>query len=443
MERERAEFSFLDSALQRSIGDIRQAVEGSGDLGRQASQLGSYLLGALAAIGNRARELAERFSATTEQTELEALLRQLRHLNSYVRSLHETVAWLESIRSPSLSLGLAFYLQESSAAILKGEAELVLHRGAAYMYSTMGLKRPFEQLLSRLNAAVPAGATPVVVIYPSVEEERTLLHPIFMHELGHEAVERHSLRDLVKRAHPDIDDLDRRFGEAVAQVVAEHVAAGEPLSSEEAEGILRGVLDAWLDELLCDQLALGYLGPTYIFAASSFLLPTSSSEASATHPPTSIRIGYLLDFLRELGWEPFLASRVPSILGWLTGVAKSDAVGPDDHIGAFVRQAVLELAAPMRGITAQHLGGCFRPDDYLAIASQLETSLKNSIPPIQLENRAPAGRREILLACWLSCLDKLGDEPSSLHGALADLDLQRFFAKTLEMTYVLERWRVP
>jgi len=444
MDGEHAGFGFLDSSLHRAINDLRQAVGAAATDTTRGSQLGRYLLAALEAIENRGEVLADTFRTTSDQTDRDAISREVRHLNSYVRSLHDSTAWLESLRSPTLSLGVVFFVQEASRVFMGTEPDLVLHRGAAYNYSTLGLKSALEPLLARLGGSLPDGPSPVVVIYPSLEEDRTLLHPIFLHELGHETVNREGLRDRVKSAHPDIADLDRRFNEAVAEMRHEHEARGEAISEAEAGATLRGVLDAWLEELLCDHLALAYLGPSFLFAAASFLLPTSSAEASRTHPPSSLRMSFLLAFLQELGWRPLLDERTPNVMKWLDDIASLDRTTSTDHAGAFVRQALRELVEPVQRIAIEALGDHFRPEAYAEVAEQLAQRLEHEIPPVQLETAQPAGRREILLACWLYCfgLPTLGDDPATLQGALAEVERQRFFAKTIEMSFVLEQWRV-
>lgn len=101
MDRKRAGFGFLDSSLHRAIGDLRQAVAAAASDATRGSQLGRYLLAALSAIESRGEALAATFNATSDPTDQEAIAREVRHLNSYVRSLHESTAWLESVRSPT------------------------------------------------------------------------------------------------------------------------------------------------------------------------------------------------------------------------------------------------------------------------------------------------------------------------------------------------------
>jgi len=438
------ELAFLGSALRRSVQDLRQAIQGARAPEQvRGAQLCAYLVAALDAIEARTVALEERFNSTTAEPEREAIVRELRHLNAGIRGLHEATPWLESLRTPSLSLGLVYFLEETSGILLKGTADLVMNRDAPYMYSTMGLEKSFALLLSELDSSVPEGPPPVVISYPRLEEERILLHPVFVHELAHEAVDRHALRDLVYGRHPDIDDLNSRFGEAVAAAV-EHQQAitGQAPSAEEAAVMLRGALNGWLEELLCDHLALGYLGPSYLLAAAAFLLPVSSTEPSGTHPPSSLRARLLLDFLDDLNWREFLDSRIPTIMEWLQAVTAQSPRGPvPDHV-SFVQAAVVELAEPMRRVTTEHLGSAtFHPAHYTSVAEQLEPMLENQVPPVQLQTGGAAGRREILVASWLHSLTRFGADTASLNSALADLELQRFFAKALEMSFVLEHWR--
>jgi hypothetical protein len=340
-----------------------------------------------------------------------------------------------------LSLGNVFFIHEASRILVGPDADLVLHRGPSYMYMSFGLNSMFQPVAALLGMALPERSS-MVLIYPSEEEERTLLHPLFVHELAHETVERENLPERLRNAVSDPAAFARRLTATARAVVAERSARGEVISDPEAEIEVGTRLDQWLTELLCDQLALAYVGPAYLFSAACFLLPTVSAQ-STTHPPAAMRIGLLLAFMDSLGWRKLLKAEIPIVLDWLDGIAAADTLQLGDARETFVRDTIGELTPAIRQTAIDVIGGAFEPDEYVPVADQLRDRLSNKIPPAQLESGDPAGRREILLATWLHCfgLARLGDDPATLQGALADIELQQFFSTALEMSYVLEGWQ--
>ncbi len=436
------DFDFLEGTLKRSTGDLREAVNRTRERGlTRGAQLCAYVMAAVDAVDERTIRLRRRFDTTTEDDELQALINELTMLNHYVRGQHRITAWLESLRVPSLGLGVVYFLEEASAHLLKGPVDLVMTAEAGYEYSSMDIGRSSE-LISVLRAIVPEGPSPIVVSYPRLEEERVLLHPIFLHELGHQAVDRHALTTKTQALHPDASSLDRQFDKAATGMVAAHAQRGESIQLEVAKDNLRLVFRNWLDELLCDAVAVGYLGPSYLLASAAFLLPESAISTSETHPPSSLRVAFLLKFLEELGWLPLLRSRIPGIIDWLdASSAGSPFARPSDYLQSFLCGAFQELTAPMIAVTGDHLGpSVFRCDAYAEVAAELELMVSSRIPPVQLNSGAAAGRREMLTAAWLTRLLELGDTPSSLPRALQDVELQRFFGKSLEMSFVLQEW---
>jgi hypothetical protein len=438
------EIAFQASALRRSLRDLVEAVKiAEGTEQKRGLQLCAYLRKALDAIAKRIAALELQFAASAAATEQAAIIREVRLLNAAVRGLHDSVPWLGSLRAPTLSLGLIYFLDEAAAALLRGRADLILNAGASYMYSTMALERSFAILLSKLGEEVPAGPAPLVITYPKLEEERVLLHPVLVHELGHDAVNHHDLRDQVFKRATNLDHLNRQFEEAVKSFEQfQRDTGAEPVSQEECALMLRRLLTAWLEELLCDHVALAYLGPSYLFAATAFLLPVSSAQPSDTHPASHARIRMLLQFVRVLDWHRLLEARVPGIMRWLNAVSEEPLPAEVPGFLRFVDDAMDLLAIPMRETVTEHLRDeVFRPVSYENVSEELKDLLGNEVLPAQLSSSEPADRRAILLAGWLHSIEQRGDRPESIPGALENLDIQRFLAKALEMSFILERWR--
>lgn len=200
-------------------------------------------------------------------------------------------------------------------------------------------------------------------------------------------------------------------------------------------------MNSWLDELLCDTIALGYMGPSFLLAATAFLFVSAKNDASPSHPSPSIRVRWALDCLDRLGWLDVLRRQFPKTVEWIEWLGQVPASGPADHVGTFVLGALRELQGPAFDVVSAFLGrSVFRPEEYLEVEGQLLELLKYRIPPVQLEDGTAAGRRQVMLACWLSQLDRHGDSAEGIASALDDVEMQRFFAKAIEMSYVLEQW---
>jgi hypothetical protein len=436
---------FLARTVRRGGDELQRAIASAEASGPpRGGQLCAYLKSALEAINARTKILRDDANAATNE-ERRAIAQELRLLNAAVRALHGSTPWLESLKEPFLSLGLIYFLDDACEDLLHVRSDLVLTPDARYMYSTFGLAQVFETLLAKLDAEPPKGSAPIVINYPRLERDSLLLHPVFIHELSHDAVGRHNLRDRIFAQYDNLDALDQQFTQAVAALVQFQENSTETaISEEEAAVMLRGLLNGWLDELLCDQLALTYLGPSYLLAATAFLLPVGRKQPSATHPPASLRLSLMLRFLQAMEWRPEVDERIPSIARWLDSIANQGPQTEQADYLQFVHSAVAMLANPMRQVASDHLGkAVLTPDDYKSQSQELGALLRHGVLPAQLEGGAPADRRAVLIAAWFHALERSGDEPLSITAALEDTESQRFFAKALEMSFILEEWRTP
>jgi len=433
------ERSFLAESVRRSTTALRREIEGVSDAGG-ASSLCAYLSTILSAIETRVAELGARSSQEQDDATRAAILDELRILNLTGRGLHEAMPWLASLRSPRLHLGLSYFLSEAASAILDGPAELILNPDDAYMYSTLALEPSFKRLLSELGSSPPDVDPPVVINYPALEQTTLLLHPVLIHELGHEAIDRHALRDAVFQQYDQLNALDAKFAEAVTSFVEVEHDQGRERSLEEAGVIVRRCLSDWLEEVICDHLALAYLGPSYAFAATGFLLAANSTQGSPTHPATTLRIRLLLDLTERLGWTEVLADKAGELLTWLREVADQSSV-PRSSYEEFLGEAIINLDPTTQNVVLDHLGdSALTPDAFLVHIDELLALVRMGILPAQLDDGSAPDRRAILLAVWLEGLATY-ESPGDLVLLMSRKERQGMLGRALEMSAVLERWR--
>lgn len=439
MDSHARELSFLAQSVRRSTSALRSEIHAVkaavGD-----SALCAYLLDILTALEDQVSLLEQRSSQEHDEVARTAIVQQLRLLNLTGRGLHEATPWLKSLRKPELDLGVSYFLTEAGNALLHGPAELILNADVEYMYSTLALESSFTRLLTELGHASPEVDPPVIINYPALERDTLLLHSVLVHELGHEAIDRHSLRDVVFQRYDELNALDARFASAVSAFVESERSQGREWSLEEAGVILRRCLSDWLEEVICDYLALAYLGPSYLFAATAFLLAVTSTQGSQTHPATAVRLRLLLRLTERLGWMDVLERQAGAPLAWLREVAEQPSPGRSPH-EAFLEEALVDLETTTQDVVMEHLSETLlTPEWFERNADELLALVGMKILPAQLDDGSAPDRRAILLAVWLDGLLAYAS-PGDLVSLLSDRNRQSMLGRALEMSVVLERWR--
>lgn len=434
-----AELEFLAAAARRSIGDLRRSVDG---VAVQAGGRGEHFIAVvratLDALGARVQERQNDFAAAGDDAGRDAVIRQMRRTNRDVMAFHSFTPWIASAGDPSLGLGLIYFVRTMVAALLKHSADVITSPSMDYMYETT--YKPFAQALSRLGGTYPVGVPPIIVQYPAQEPDSLFLHLIIAHELGHSVIYEENLTDDVYNAAPPsartlLDQTVTEY-ESIEQVAA-------PLAATQVSAILRN----WIDEVICDGIATGLLGPSFLLTAATFDTPFGGPRPSPTHPPFNLRTRSMLDRLASWGWRSILEGGVPkAILDWIDHRASVPQDAGTQLYYITLERVLDELAPAIESEITHHLGSdLFQPGDYAddegLPAGELRELLDHNVLPAQLADGSSADGRAILLAGWLHALAQRVDEPASLVEAVADRDYQRFLAKALEMTTVLEKWR--
>lgn len=429
------DFEFLVATARRSISQLRActAAHASPRIGRGVG-LREHLDETLDAIDGRVNASEARFKSAKEDLERLSLMDSIRLLNRNVTSMHEAAAWLDTVDEPSVHIGVLYFIDEAAGAIIGGDADVVPVGDAGYQYATVSW--PFLGILTRLRRKPEAASRPVVVFFPPQETHTVLLHCLFTHELAHAAVSEHNLVADALR-----DQLaDKAFRAEVSRLV-KWLERSRKLSTTEAEIELADHLRSWVTELLCDAIATEYLGPTYLLAFAAVVLSTSWNEPGQTHPPTTLRIGAMLEQLRQRGWVQQLEPAIPSTFGWLNGVGGL-AHSPSSRLERFLLDWTSRLAANVSVTAASQLASnAFSPEEFGSVNREVGELLSRQILPAQLGDSRPIDRRTILLAGWLQVFELYDDTPGAISKGVANDEFQDFLGTAMEMSAVLETWR--
>jgi hypothetical protein len=361
-----------------------------------------------------------------------AFARRLRQAIHVLRGAHVALPWLAATRSPTLNLG-SLYMTEKCARILVGpDVDLVVVQDPEYMYATTSW--PFSEMIDRTPGFKPkADRRPIVLNYPLSDSDRLLLHPIFAHELGHASTQEHGLVTVVETEF----DNDPSFMTALESTV-DDISSTQNVPTTQVSGSLRGLLRNWIEELLCDHLAIEVTGPAFVWAFAMFAMPFSYREPSQSHPPNTVRMRLALDHLARRGWRAYMERIAPAVTAYLDEIA-ADASTDLDIPSAFLRDQflahpeVLQEAAIAR-VDADSLDAVTME----RAANEAAELLSQLILPVGLDD--PIDGRAILIGGWQQAFRDHGDHPAGMVKALADARLQELIGKAIEMSTVAEAW---
>lgn len=422
------DFEFLLDATTRLIGEIRAEVEAQRQQDRRGTVLADYVLVALAAIERKVTEEEARYPKRRNAASKRAGAVTLRFLNNLVWATHTALGWLQPNPERQLDLGALYFADEIALSLIGDGIEVNPVASGEYMYSTSSW--PFIWLSEDLEE--PKGPPiPIVLTYPEHESEAILLHCLFAHELAHPAV---GEQNLVPKALEGV----RASGEYDSQLAAAVGRAKKmgPLVEEQAPSFA----ELWIEELLCDALAFGALGPSYLFAFAEVGLSVGLSEPDHEHPSMALRSRLLIAFAKSSGWQEVLKERVPRIYEWIEFAAEApsklqnEAQMFADWICRSSVDRVIELAEQTLGARR------FTPEEWETSREGLLELLDHDVLPVEVGPGEPASHAQILLACWFAALANSDDRPSSISKALGERDYQRFVAKALEMSTVVRVW---
>jgi hypothetical protein len=430
------EFEFLVAAARRSIEDLRRSVAA---VQSQPGGRGSHFLGVvdetLNALDRAVSDRESDFAATVDDTDRRAVIGAMRTINHNVMGFHSITPWVESTLGSDLALGLIYFVDEMVKGLLQTPADVVITPNTDYMYTVR--HRPFEQALRALGVTYPGTVSPLVIEYPIQEPASLFLHLIVGHEIGHAVVTENALDDEVFSRDPD-----QAQTQGLLQTAVQEYESVESQPPAVARARIAATLRSWVTELLCDHLAFGFLGPSFLLTAAVFSTPFGGPEPSETHPPFTLRTRLLMERVDSWNWRPTLEASIPATFGWVeAGGQVPQEVGVRTY---FLRleEVIDALSTTIAQVVDDHLSANrFEPTAYDSSATELRDLLTHGVLPAQLRDQSAADHRSLVLAGWLEALTQSGDDPGALPGIVGDRELQGFLTKSLEMSAVLDRWQ--
>jgi hypothetical protein len=427
-----SEFAFLAAAVRRSV-DLLRAHPHGGAI--RNAERGSALVGhiehTLAGINAKLDDALQNFAAATD-TEKAEYIKRARLLNSYARFMHKAVPWISAAARSPLALGALYFIDELGQRICGSKPDAIPNPDTEFSTEWW----PFRILFPALGLSAQRGATPVVLNFSEREASSHLLLPLYGHELGHTAVEAQHLAQKVLDAHSADGEFARKFNEC-----RDVVAAGANQTQREAGVSLAWRLEWWITEMLCDQLAVQVLGPSFLYAFSSFLLGDAWDDPGERHPPTCVRVAHLVDYLTQSKWDTEIRGRAPKSFEWLVSDVGAMHAKASDDATQFLLYAVGRMEDAIRTTTTSYLqSAVYTTDDFGTEIAAITELTDHETLPAQLPDGNPVDRRAIMLAAWFSILEP-ADYSQTLASAPADIRTQAFFAKAIEMSALLAAWK--
>ncbi len=397
--------------------------------GNRGAALRDHVLDLLGAVEHR---IGQQPAAETPQAVRSAFARSLRQSIVVLRGAHAALPWLAATRSPTLNLGSLYMTEECARALVGADVDLVVVPNADYMYSTTSW--PFSAVIDSTSGfTAKATRRPIVLNYPLTDSDRLLIHPIFAHELGHASVNEYDLVQQVESALSADATFVAAFQTAVVTMGTTWTSSPSTIA-----GTLRTYLRGWVEELLCDHLAIEAIGPAFLWAFVPFVVPLSYGEPGPSHPPNTLRLRFAIDHLDRRGWRPYMQRVAPEVTMWLDSIAADAGAALPTHFN-FVRDELLAHANVLQDAAIAR-AGADTLDRTIAEPESDEAArlLERLILPVGLTSALQPG--SILLGGWQEGLREHGDSPEGIVAALSDSRLQDLVGKAIEMSVVSAAW---
>lgn len=301
-------------------------------------------------------------------------------------------------------------------------ADPLVHLDRAPMYSTLPLTSFLGQRYGSQDGAVPQV---VVFNLPALDPANMLLSPLMAHEVGHAYIDRAKI----------MDELFNSSGSDAA--VLEMIDSETGVDSS----VARDCVVSWANEILCDQLALDAFGPSFLYAAASFM-PASAPLVGITHPPPALRIGRMMTHLRRTGWSEFLDRKLADIHQWLASLAEGPITwlvdSTDRQIADLAMRAVDLLDDPLAQVASPNIG--IRYSEYSDICDDCKRNMTAGVPCVDLDER-DVSIWEVILAAWEVGIGHSGDGVLALSQAVGNRPFNAFVGKCVELVRVSQLWK--
>jgi hypothetical protein len=434
MDGDADDFKLLLASARQEAASLHEDPRLGVPPGNRGAALREHVLDLLGAVEHRmSREPPE----NAEQAARSAFARSMRQSIVMLRGAQAALPWLTATRSPTINMGSLYLTEECARHLVGQEIDLVMVPNPEFMYTTTS--EPFAEVINSTPGFVPkTSRRPIVLNYPLTDGDRLLMHPIFAHEIGHASCDEYSLVDQVETAFHNDETFTTAFQKIVTTMASTWTASPPPTIA----GTIRGLLRQWIEELLCDHLAIETMGPAFIWAFVTFALPFGYAEPAPSHPPNTLRLRLALDHLKRGEWQQYMKGFAPRVTGWLEGIGDDADSIPLAEPFAFLSEQLKRHAVAIGDTAATRLAhDVLERTEVESEADEAANLIQRLILPVGLDK--PIQPRSILLGGWQEAFRRHGDTPEGIVAALSDTRLQDLIGKAIELSVVSETWRAP
>jgi hypothetical protein len=434
MDGDENDFKLLLASARHEAASLREDPRLGVPPGNRGAALREHVLDLLGAVEHR---MSREPPASAAQAARSAFARSMRQSIVMLRGAQAALPWLTATRSPTINMGSLYLTEECARTLVGQEIDLVMVPNPEFMYTTTS--EPFAEVINSTPGFVPkTSRRPIVLNYPLTDGDRLLMHPIFAHEIGHASCDEYSLVDQVETAFHN----DAAFTTAFQQIVTTMASTWTASPPPTIAGTIRGLLRQWIEELLCDHLAIETMGPAFIWAFVTFALPFGYAEPAPSHPPNTLRLRLALDHLERGKWHEYMKGFAPGVMAWLEGIGDDADSIPLAEPFAFLREQLKRHAVAIGDTAANRSAHAVLDRTSVeSEANEAASLIQHLILPVGLDK--PLKPRSILLGGWQEAFRRHGDMPEGIVAALSDTRLQDLIGKAIELSVVSETWSAP
>ncbi len=184
-------------------------------------------------------------------------------------------------------------------------AELIVSSKPELNYSIREIAGPIRQSLADtplMNSCDNLPEFLFVVNIPSIEFEQILIHGVISHELGHALYDKNRLADVLLPQVKIRQDLVKALAKVVATADQQNFPPmAEVWLRQQVTDQVTLRVTRWLMELSSDAIGIRLFGPALYLAAIHLLNSFKHLDhASASHPPTRLRVKLMTRMLKEI-----------------------------------------------------------------------------------------------------------------------------------------------
>ena len=371
--------------------------------------------------------LAIQHSTAVNATSQQAIERKALRLKETLSYLHIWIVHFSGdVGRRDVPVGLIYIIDDLLTIMNLGDSDALVHIDDNYMYSVARPVANWAAGYSVCGVTYTDSTQPVIFNLPGTDPNNIALSPILAHEVGHPCIIEH---DLLTEFNASIDHTALR-------PVWDSCAALGVSASE-----VNTIWSAWVQELLCDALAVAATGPSMLFASLAFLPGPTAGQFGDSHPDPAHRIGLTLKYLDSMGWTHELDNAVPEVMVWARHLAALP-VDPDvpDVLKALtvaVPQVEEQLWRVASNVVDQRI---FLPEFFAEDGPYARSLLEAGITPVENGGQAMS-TWSIVLATWLFLLSENGGNSDSLYRTVDDAAANAISLKAIELSGMLRLWR--